>query len=86
MRNHAPPAVDFATVHIWPEHWYMGLSASVDWIRHHSLDGDLLGKPVVFEDLGKSRPTATRDAWLQAWYGEIWTRAAAGGAAAGSCV
>ncbi len=53
----ALPAVDYGTVHLYPQHW--GDTAAKDpaawgttWISDHLRDGARLGKPVVIEEYG----------------------------------
>lgn len=85
----ALPAVDYGTVHVYPQNW--GGTAGADpqawgtkWIKDHLADGRALGKPVVVEEFGLHVNTATipdaaaRDAAYTAW-----TRAVLDGGGAG---
>ena len=75
----ALPAVDYGTMHLYPQHW--GDAASADpvgwgsrWITDHLRDGARLRKPVVLEEYGlevkagtKVPDHATRTAGYRTW-------------------
>jgi len=85
VRNHSPATIDFATHHLWPDHWGTSLLESRAWIADHVSEAQAtLGKPVIAEEFGKVQPIATRDSWYQAIYDEVFTSASTSGAAAGS--
>jgi mannan endo-1,4-beta-mannosidase len=79
----ALPAVDYGTVHAYPQGWgeNPASQAGVDpiawgtqWIRDHLADGRVLGKPVVLEEYGLAvdpsrgvADQAARAAGYQAW-------------------
>jgi len=48
----ALPDVDFATHHLYPDHWHWSLEQSYDWIDQHLQLGRELDKPVVLEEYG----------------------------------
>ncbi|MFS7893552.1 putative mannan endo-1,4-beta-mannosidase [Helianthus anomalus] len=61
IRNSAPSTVDFASVHIYPDHWFKKKSLEgklmfvAKWMRSHIEDGDqVLKKPVMFIKFGLS--------------------------------
>ena len=79
----ALPAVDYGTVHVYPQNWgeTSGSKPGTDttqwgtqWIKDHLADGRALGKPVVVEefglqiDAGRDIPdAAARDGAYTAW-------------------
>ncbi|CAA7397501.1 unnamed protein product [Spirodela intermedia] len=63
IRNSKIATIDFASVHIYPDHWFAGKEVGIDaktryikkWMKFHISDGDReLGKPVVFTEFGLS--------------------------------
>ncbi len=87
VRNHLPGTVDFASLHVWPDHWQLDLAQTVQWIDDHAGDAaSQLGKPVIVGEFGKSQPLAERDLYFQSWYDAIYRSASTGGAAGGSCL
>ncbi|GAB4818424.1 hypothetical protein N2152v2_005470 [Parachlorella kessleri] len=77
VRNHSPPGIDFATLHIWPDAgWACSesckLEASRSYIRAR-LDASAatFKKPVVVEEFGKLRPAAVRNAFYAMVYDEL---------------
>ncbi len=48
----ALPNVDFATHHLYPDHWQWSLEQSYDWLDQHLELGRELDKPVVLEEYG----------------------------------
>ncbi len=85
VRNHSPSTVDFATTHLWPDHWGTTLTESRAWITDHVDEAQVtLSKPVIVEEFGKARPVSTRDTWFQAFYDDVFASASTSGAAAGS--
>ncbi|MGW4897281.1 glycoside hydrolase 5 family protein [Kitasatospora sp. NPDC004240] len=90
----ALPAVDYGTVHVYPQNWgetsasKPGVNATdwgTRWIRDHLDDGRALGKPVVVEefglqiDAGRDIPDgAARDRAYAAWTEAVLTGGGAG--------
>ncbi|RKE17819.1 cellulase family glycosylhydrolase [Streptomyces sp. TLI_171] len=90
----ALPAVDYGTVHVYPQNWgetsgnTPGVNAAdwgTRWINDHLTDGRRLGKPVVVEEFGLQldaardiADTAARDAAYRAWTDASLTGGAAG--------
>ena len=62
----ALPAVDYGTVHLYPEAWGRPLEWGVPWIRDHLRDGRTVRKPVVIEEYGVG-DKARRDELYTAW-------------------
>ncbi|KAM7270967.1 hypothetical protein ACFE04_030181 [Oxalis oulophora] len=61
VRNNNVPNVDFASVHIYPDHWFKNINFEAEqkyfakWIVSHIEDGDKeLNKPVMFTEYGLS--------------------------------
>ncbi|KAJ9562902.1 hypothetical protein OSB04_008062 [Centaurea solstitialis] len=61
IRNSAPSTIDFASVHIYPDHWFKKKSLEGKlkfvgkWMRSHIEDGEqVLKKPVMFTEFGLS--------------------------------
>lgn len=83
--QHQVMTIDFATAHVWPDHWGTDYGESMQWVTDHIDDAEeLLGKPVVFEEFGKHRPLVIRNEFFQGWYDEIYAHASAGLAVGGS--
>jgi mannan endo-1,4-beta-mannosidase len=62
----AAPAIDFGTVHLYPENWGKSIAWGTRWIEEHLAAGARAGKPVVIEEYGwKER--ATRDEAFRTW-------------------
>jgi mannan endo-1,4-beta-mannosidase len=66
LLDHASPAIDFATVHVWPQNWGWYDPAKPDGLRpaiaralayvdHHLALAERLGKPVLVEEYGLAR-------------------------------
>jgi mannan endo-1,4-beta-mannosidase len=62
----ALPAVDYGTVHLYPEPWGQTPEWGEPWIRNHIGDGRKLRKPVVIEEYGIG-DKAIRDALYTTW-------------------
>lgn len=62
----ALPHIDFATVHLYPDHWGKTAEWGTAWINEHLTDGAALGKPVVLEEFGYQAKPA-RDGVYQEW-------------------
>ena len=60
VENHAPPEIDFAVTHLWPDNWgvfsltgELRRNFSREWIAAHAKDArELLKKPLVLEEFG----------------------------------
>jgi mannan endo-1,4-beta-mannosidase len=58
----ALPAVDYGTVHLYPQGWGETTAQwGVDWITNHIRDGHAANTPVVLEEFGWQVPNATED-------------------------
>jgi mannan endo-1,4-beta-mannosidase len=58
----ALPAVDYGTVHLYPQGWgEQTFQWGTDWINNHVRDGHALGKPVVLEEFGWAVPGGTEE-------------------------
>ena len=66
---HDGPAIDYATVHIWPQNWgwydpeqpatYEAAEAdALQYLRQHAAEASELGKPLVLEEFGLARDWA----------------------------
>ncbi len=73
LRNHAPPHIDFATIHLWPDTWLpcggdeaAALRFARRWINAH-VDActGALGKPLVLTEFGKKPGGRPRAAFYQ---------------------
>lgn len=73
------PAVDYGTVHLYPQPWGNKTPQwATDWIVNHIRDGHAAGVPVVIEEFGWPVPGATTEEELAAVRDPIydqWTRA-----------
>lgn len=74
LRNHAPPHVDFCTIHLWPDSWLpeggrgddAALRFARRWINAHvDCCTGRLGKPLVLSEFGKKPAGPTRAAFYQ---------------------
>ncbi|KAJ0763908.1 putative mannan endo-1,4-beta-mannosidase [Helianthus annuus] len=96
IRNSAPSTVDFASVHIYPDHWFKKktlegkLMFVAKWMRSHIEDGDqVLKKPVMFtefglSDLNKGFDPLQRDRFYKTVFDVIYESAKKKGAGGGS--
>ncbi|MFS7893554.1 putative mannan endo-1,4-beta-mannosidase [Helianthus anomalus] len=96
IRNSAPSTVDFASVHIYPDHWFKKKSLEgklmfvAKWMRSHIEDGDqVLKKPVMFikfglSDLNKGFDPLQRDRIYKIVFDVIYESAKKKGAGGGS--
>ncbi|MBN1351708.1 glycoside hydrolase [candidate division KSB1 bacterium] len=83
IQNHKIAAIDFATVHVWSEHWNLDYAQSMNWIKENINDAHaLIGKPVIVEEFGKKRDaggtTTTRDKFFQGVYDLVYDSRAGG--------
>ncbi|CAN1190592.1 Mannan endo-1,4-beta-mannosidase 7 [Linum perenne] len=95
IANNRVPAIDFATVHSYPDQWLSNaneqsqLSFMNNWLNAHIQDAQyILGKPIIIAEFGKSWKdsgfsTYQRDQMFNAVYYKIYSSAKRGGAAAG---
>ena len=90
----ALPAIDYGTVHLYPQGWGENPSAKpgtdpvawgTQWITDHLADGRAAGKPVVIEEFGLSvnaaegiADEAARDAGYTAWTSTVESGGGAG--------
>lgn len=81
------PAVDYGTVHCYPDHWKGELTPAekvawgTGWFRRHVADGARWGFPVVVEEFGledTSADRALRDGAYRAWTREVEAGAGTG--------
>ncbi|KAL8188622.1 hypothetical protein R6Q57_029783 [Mikania cordata] len=96
IRNSAPATVDFASVHIYPDHWFKKKSLEgklmfvSKWMRSHIEDGDqVLKKPVMFTEFGlsdqnKGFDPQQRDRFYKTVFDVIYESAKKKGAGGGS--
>lgn len=70
------PNVDYATFHLYPDHWGKDLDWCSDWIRDHIRDARGR-KPVVLEEFGY-RDKATRDEVYRTWTQIVYEEAGSG--------
>ncbi|CAK9314764.1 unnamed protein product [Citrullus colocynthis] len=96
IRNSEIPYVDFASVHIYPDHWFHDqdfedeLKFVSKWMLSHIEDGDIeMKKPVMFtefglSDLNKGFTPAQRDRFYQTVYDVIYKSAKKKRSGAGS--
>lgn len=60
VRNHAPDAIDFASIHLWRDNWAVYSTAArfdaegfgLRWLDAHEADARVLRKPIVVEEFG----------------------------------
>ncbi|XP_038703310.1 mannan endo-1,4-beta-mannosidase 7-like [Tripterygium wilfordii] len=93
IANNQIAGVDFATVHSYPDQWLPGSSCETqnsflnNWLNIHIQDAqNILNKPVLFAEFGKSAKTSPydqRDELFDKIYSAIYSSASSGGAAAG---
>ena len=53
LQNHAPRAIDFATIHNWADNWQVGANETFQatWLqRHAEAARDILRKPLIVSD------------------------------------
>lgn len=90
----ALPAIDYGTVHLYPQGWGENPAAKpgtdpvvwgTTWIENHISDGAALGKPVVLEEYGLSIDAsqgvpdeAARDTGYQTWTNTVLNSGGAG--------
>lgn len=96
IRNSNISTVDFASVHIYPDHWFKKQEFEAElkyvskWMRSHIEDGDKeLKKPVMFTEFGLSNlnegfKLAQRDRFYKTIFDIIYKSAKKGGSGAGS--
>jgi mannan endo-1,4-beta-mannosidase len=64
-RNTAISAIDFGSIHLYPEAWGMPNSAGNAWIRDHIAVAGAWGKPLIIGEFGVQFEKAqTYDSWL----------------------
>jgi len=68
-RLHRNDAIDFVCVHVWADNWMDSDDESKfrfleRWVREHIARSKSSLKPVIFEEFGKKRPLAVRDAFF----------------------
>ncbi|XP_057864613.1 mannan endo-1,4-beta-mannosidase 2 [Cryptomeria japonica] len=98
MHNSAIEAIDFASVHAYPDSWVPDkeldgkLGYFSRWVKSHIEDGEqVLKKPVLFTEFGlsslcKDYEASHRDLLLKTMYDKIYESAKEGGAGAGAMV
>ena len=73
VRNHAPPHIDFCSIHLWPDSWLpngdseeAALRFARRWINAHvDCCTSQLAKPLVLAEFGKKPAGAPRAAFYQ---------------------
>ncbi|XP_052185266.1 putative mannan endo-1,4-beta-mannosidase 9 [Diospyros lotus] len=96
IANNRVPAVDFGTIHLYPEQWVYGSSEEAQdkfaerWIESHIQDSDsAIRKPLLVTEFGKSsRVTpyyndSKRDAYFQIIFDTVYGSARSGGSCGG---
>lgn len=93
IANNQIPGIDFATVHSYPDQWLPSSDSESqesflnNWLNNHIQDAqNILRKPVLFAEFGKSSKTSSynqRDQLFNTVYSAIYSSASGGGAAAG---
>lgn len=98
VRNSNLPNIDFASAHIYPDHWFHELEFEESvkfvskWVHSHIEDGDReLKRPVMFTEFGYSNQNpnfhpSQRDQFFKTIFDEIYASARKNGAGAGSFV
>ncbi|XP_030549421.1 mannan endo-1,4-beta-mannosidase 2-like [Rhodamnia argentea] len=98
IRNSEIPTVDFASAHIYPDHWFKNQDFEEElkyvalWTRSHIDDGDrILRKPIMFTEFGystlnKDFDPSKRDRFFKTIFDVIYKSAKKQGAGAGSFV
>jgi len=76
IANNAHPSIDLVTMHLYPDSWNLSNLDALDWINVHVDDArNVLGKPVMLGEYGKTASTAAdtavRDALYTDWYHQI---------------
>ncbi|XP_074272757.1 mannan endo-1,4-beta-mannosidase 4-like [Silene latifolia] len=92
IANNQVPAIDFVTVHSYPDQWLQNASGSAQltflqqWVNQHIEDSqNILQKPVIFAEFGKSYKVqgytqADRDQFYRIIYDDVYSSASKGGA------
>lgn len=81
-------AVDFTSIHLYPDYWATGnltfqLDFTAQFIAGHIAESAALQKPLIISEFGKYPPLADRNTYLQYVYGTAASSAASGGPLAG---
>ncbi|KAK9797750.1 hypothetical protein WJX73_006133 [Symbiochloris irregularis] len=92
LRNHSSKAIDFATIHLWPDTWMPNadeerkLHFARRWINCHTdLCTHTLRKPLVLTEFGKKPGGKVRAAFYDKVYSTLLHHARAGHGLVGSC-
>ncbi|OIV89796.1 hypothetical protein TanjilG_12109 [Lupinus angustifolius] len=95
IANNQIPAIDFATIHSYPDQWLTSSSYEEQitflgkWLNEHIQDAqNILHKPLLFAEFGISTKnlgsnSAPRDRFFDTVYSAIYASASGGGAAVG---
>lgn len=95
ITNHQINEIDFTTIHAYPDVWLAGKDEQAQtefvqrWLTSHWTDSkNILKKPLVFAEFGKSKKDpgyseASRNAFLNTLYGDIYNAARDGGLGGG---
>ncbi len=67
----ALPAIDYGTMHLYPDGWGKDEAWALQWIKDHLHGAHAAHKPVVLEEYGW-HDLATRDAIYQTWLDTIY--------------
>ncbi|GMH16195.1 hypothetical protein Nepgr_018036 [Nepenthes gracilis] len=96
IANNQIPSIDLITVHSYPDQWLPGSSNEAQtlflnqWVNSHIEDAqNILGKPVLFAEFGKSYNVSgyspsERDQLYNLVYSAVYLSASGGGAATGA--
>ncbi|XP_042518847.1 mannan endo-1,4-beta-mannosidase 2 [Macadamia integrifolia] len=97
IRNSKTPTIDFASVHVYPDHWSEGLEPeekinfASKWVKTHIEDGDKeLKKPIFFTEFGlvddkKTFQPIHREKFYKTIYDNIYKSAKKKRSGAGAC-
>ncbi len=70
IADHNLSNIDYASYHLYPDHWGTNLADSLNWIVEHTSDAhNVLGKPVVLGEMGKQG--SSRDTYMTEWYSAL---------------
>ena len=69
IEDHSVDSIDFATFHLYPDHYGWSYAQTINWIDDRINDAhNVIGKPIVLEEMGKKQ---NRDSYFEGWYNEL---------------